>query len=59
MKTYLGDGCYVERDGDDLKLTTENGLRVTNVIYLEPAAFAALLRFASESTNELRDEDES
>jgi len=39
-KAYLGDGCYVAFDGYHFVLTTENGIRVTNVIYLEPEVLA-------------------
>lgn len=35
MKTYLGDGCYADFDGYHVKLTTENGIRTTNVIFLD------------------------
>lgn len=44
-KFYLGDGVYVEVEREMLKLTTEDGLAVTNTIYLEPAVFNALLRY--------------
>lgn len=35
-KTYLGDGVYVEfrEDANDVKLTTSDGTRDTNTIYL-------------------------
>ena len=33
-KRYLGDGAYVEFDGNGLKLTAENGMRATDTIYL-------------------------
>ncbi len=34
-KTYLGDGVYVELDGEGrILLTTSNGIRTTNSIYL-------------------------
>ena len=35
-KRYLGDGVYAEYDGYQIKLTAENGLRVTDTIYLDP-----------------------
>lgn len=35
-KRYLGDAVYAEQDGLDLILTTENGIKVTNRIVLEP-----------------------
>ena len=35
-KEYLGDGCYAEIDESRmLRLTTENGISVTNEIYLD------------------------
>jgi hypothetical protein len=45
MKTYLGDGAYVEFDGYALVLTTENGVAVTNRIVLEPEVYTALTQF--------------
>lgn len=34
-KEYLGDGVYAEIDEDaGIKLTTEDGINVTNTIYL-------------------------
>ena len=45
MKEYLGDGAYVEFDGYGLRLTAEDGVRVTNQVYLDPSVYAALLRF--------------
>lgn len=34
-KEYIGDGVYVDVERGMIKLTTENGIRVTNTIYLE------------------------
>jgi len=39
-KLYLGDGVYVEYNGDVI-LTTEDGIRVTNRIVLEPGVMEA------------------
>jgi len=36
MKAYLGDGAYVDYDGDRLVLTAENGISATDTIYLDP-----------------------
>lgn len=47
MKSYLGDGAYVEFDGYALVLTTEDGLRTTNRIVLGPEVYAALLAYVS------------
>lgn len=46
MKSYLGDGVYIEATAiGRIKLTTENGLSVTNTIYLEPEVLAAFWSF--------------
>ena len=45
MKEYLGDGVYARDDGyvnGLIILTTEDGVRVTNIIYLEPQVIANL-----------------
>jgi len=49
-KRYLGDGVYAQiEDYGDLILTTENGVRVTNRIVLEPAVLLSLLKFVKAS----------
>jgi hypothetical protein len=45
MKQYLGDGAYVDFDGFSLILTTDDGVRDTNIIVLEPEVYAALVRY--------------
>jgi len=41
-KHYLGDGVYVEHDEfGNVILTTEDGIRKTNEIVLEPSVMAA------------------
>jgi hypothetical protein len=48
-KQYLGDGVYAEIDRDwYVKLTTENGIEVTNTIYLEREVLDALLHYLRE-----------
>ena len=44
-KEYIGDGVYVGHDGYYLWLTTEDGIRVTNGIALEPPVMARLLDY--------------
>ena len=44
-KEYLGDGVYASYDGFYINLTTENGIEVTNKIYLEDTVIASLERF--------------
>ena len=41
-KAYLGDAVYVHHDGFGLVLTTEDGYKTTNRIYLEPEVIRAL-----------------
>lgn len=46
MKQYLGDSVYIEIDDfGDVILTTENGLRETNRIVLEPEVLQNLLKY--------------
>lgn len=44
-KEYIGDGVYVTFDGCMLRLTTEDGIRTTNEIFLEPEVYAGLVRY--------------
>lgn len=48
-KRYLGDSVYVEFDGYDIVLTTEDGRRATNRIVMEPEVYAALLEFVKNN----------
>jgi hypothetical protein len=48
MKSYLGDALYADFDGHDVILTTENGVHISNTIYLEPEVVAALLEYLKE-----------
>lgn len=47
-KRYIGDGVYVDFDGHALVLTTENGVRTTNKIVLEPDVWSALRDYVDE-----------
>lgn len=47
-KRYIGDGVYIEFNGYQLKLTTEDGISVTNEIYLEPSVFDSLEIYVQE-----------
>lgn len=54
-KTYLGDGVFAAFDGFHVVLTTENGIAVTNKIYLDPDVCIGLLKFfqtIKQKTNE-------
>ena len=45
-KDYLGDGVYIALDNTGaLVLTTENGIKITNTIVLEPEVYSALLLY--------------
>jgi hypothetical protein len=44
-RDYLGDAVYAVDDGYSLILTTEDGIRATNTIHLEPEVRAALVRY--------------
>ena len=48
MKTYLGDGVYVEYEGGMIKLTTENGIDITNIIYLESEVYSELIKWINK-----------
>lgn len=43
-KTYLGDGVYLDQEPGSLVLTTEDGVSVTNTIYLEEEVLAAFVK---------------
>jgi hypothetical protein len=48
FKEYLGDGVYVElNSAQQLVLTTENGVAITNTIFLEPEVWAALVEYVA------------
>lgn len=49
-KQYLGDGVYVEVENGMLKLTTEDGVNVSNIIYLENVVFQGLVRYYEKLT---------
>jgi len=47
-KVYLGDSVYAQAVDGMLKLTTENGLGPSNVIFLEPEVLSALYDYLKE-----------
>ena len=47
MKQYIGDGVYVDYDGFSLVLTTEDGIRTTNTIYLEGNVWHSLVEYVA------------
>ena len=52
MKEYLGDAVYAEYTDRGIELTTEDGIRVTNRIFLEPEVLHALISFAKRAGTE-------
>jgi hypothetical protein len=55
LKTYLGDGVYAEISEDgDIVLTTGNGIRTTNSIYLDRSAIDALIVFVNRTDRAIR-----
>ena len=51
-KEYLGDGVYVEIECGMLKLTTEDGIRATNTVYLEPEVMDKLVAYYKQAKEE-------
>ncbi len=44
-KDYLGDGVYINHDNFHTILTTEDGISVSNIIYLEPEMAAKIIAY--------------
>ena len=61
-KEYLGDGVYLELDANNagtFLLTTENGIQVTNRIYLEADVLRKLLEVVREQNRRLNNPEEN
>jgi hypothetical protein len=56
-KQYLGDGVYVSFDGFHIILTTWDGYRDTNTIYLEDTVFIALQKYVEKCYNQPAEEN--
>ena len=50
-KQYLGDAVYAGLDDGMIKLTTSDGIKDTNTIYLAPEVFAALIIYHDQLIN--------
>lgn len=48
-KRYLGDGVYAAVEKGTVKLTTENDLETTNVIFLELAVLIQFNKFTEDA----------
>lgn len=54
-REYLGDGVYVRfNKAQQLVLTTEDGISVTNEIYLEAEVYHSLVRYVDRLRHEAR-----
>ena len=51
-KDYLGDGVYAEVERGMIKLTTRDGIRTTNTIYIDQEVFEALEHFVKRARND-------
>lgn len=47
-KSYLGDGAYAQYTGFDIRLTTSDGISVTNEVALGPDELHAFLNFVND-----------
>lgn len=56
-KVYLGDAVYVEIDRSMLKLTTEDGYKATNTIYLEFDVMENLIEYYGRITEPAKEQD--
>jgi len=50
-KMYIGDSVYIDFDGYNIILTTENGGLPTNTIILEEGVFSSLLMYWEKIKN--------
>ena len=53
-KEYLGDSVYAEIVNGMVKLTTEDGISVSNTIYLESLVLQALTEYVKRAVEDLR-----
>jgi len=59
MKQYLGDGVYVDVEENWVVLTTEDGNKETNRIYLDPEVQLAFMKFYDGLYDEIPVDPES
>ena len=58
-KEYIGDGVYIDTNGFHIVLTTEDGLSVTNRIFLEPQYISGILNYCERMGVIVKSEDVS
>ena len=50
-KVYLGDSVYAQYNDWEIILTTENGIKETNIIVLEPDVYMNLFGYIKQITD--------
>lgn len=56
-KFYVGDGVYAEFDGNGIILTSENGMKITNSIYLECETWDNLFKWVTQIQKTLKEKE--
>jgi hypothetical protein len=44
QKVYLGDGLYMTHEGHQIKLSAEDGISVTNEVWMDPYVIQAFMK---------------
>ncbi len=55
-REYIGDGVYVTFDSFHLVLTTENGIQITNEIFIEPQVWLNLTEYVKKQIDRRKTE---
>lgn len=58
-RSYLGDGVYVSIECGMIKLTTSDGIRQTNEIFLEHEVYEALIKYVNRIKEQASQEVDS
>lgn len=48
-KEYLGDGLYVDYDEYQIRLYTDNGIHITNEVFLEPNVLQSFISYLNKN----------
>lgn len=56
-KVYLGDAVYAQVEHGMIKLTTEDGVKATNTIYMEFDVVENLIEYYAKVTEPAKEED--
>lgn len=56
-KFYVGDGVYAKFDGNGIILTSENGMEITNSIYLECETWDNLFKWVIQIQKTLKEKE--